>query len=228
MLVDTTIESEVAAKLRDLLAENADLKSEVRSVLALGEAVVFGGWVRDALHSILHGEVLLARDFDLVVEGSLLQTTDGETNHFGGRRLRLPDGLSIDCWELSRTLAFTRGLLAPSFPNLLRSTVYRLNGCFIDLREFRLHSEGAVEDIRSRRISFNCTEYYREVYPEYQAFRAIDLRDRLGYTLDDEVARFVAATLKKAGPQRFACEVREHRRHEPAERLDRLFRAYTG
>jgi len=227
-LTDTTIESEAAAKLRNMLAENADLELEVRKALALGEAVVFGGWVRDALHSILHGEVLLSRDFDIVVQGSLLlRKADGETNHFGGRRLSLPDGLSIDCWELSRTLAFTRGLLAASFPNLLRSTVYRVNGCYIDLRNFRLQSEGAVEDIRDRRISFNCKGYL-DIYPEYQAFRAIDLRDRLGYALDDEVARFVSVTLKKAGPQRFAHEVREHRRHEPTERLDRLFRAYVG
>jgi hypothetical protein len=226
-LVDPALEREVAAKLRGLLSEHADVGAEVHHVLALGEAVVFGGWVRDTVHAIFHGEVLHSRDFDLVVQGSLPRRTGAATNHFGGRRLRLPDGLLIDCWELSRTLAFTRGLLVPSFLNLLRSTVYRLNGCFIDLRAFRLQGEAAVEDIRDRRISFNCTGYL-DVYPEYQAFRAIDLRDRLGYTLDDEVARFVTVTLKKAGPERFAREVREHRRHEPAERLDRLFRAYTG
>jgi hypothetical protein len=226
-LVETTIERKAAAKLRNLLAANFALNSEVRNLLALGEAVVFGGWVRDTLHSILHGEVPLTRDFDIVVHGSLLPRADGETNHFGGRRLSLPERLSIDCWELSRTLAFTRGLLVPSFPNLLRSTVYRLNACFIDLRDFRLQSEGALEDIRERRISFNCKGYL-DVYPEYQAFRAIDLQDRLGYALDDEVTRFVADTLREAGPQRFASEVREHRRHESAERLDRLFRTYSG
>ncbi len=227
-MVDKALEREVAAKLRSLLTENADLASEVHDALALGEAVVFGGWVRDTVHSIVHGEVLHSRDFDIVVQGTLPRSTGAETNHFGGRRSSLPDGLSIDCWELARTLAFTRGVFPSSFPNLLRSTVYRLNGCYVDLREFHLRSEGAIEDIRNRRIWFNCKEYYQDVFPEYQAFRAIDLGDRLGYALDDDVARFVAATLRKAGPQRFACEVREHRRHESVERLDRLFRAYVG
>lgn len=227
-MVDTALEHQVAVKLRGLLTENADLASEVHDALALGEAVVFGGWVRDTIHAILHGEALHSRDFDIVVQGTLPQTTGTETNHFGGRRLSLPDGLSIDCWELARTLAFTRGIFPASFPNLLRSTVYRLNGCYLDLREFHLQSVGAVEDIRNRRISFNCKQYYQDVFPEYQAFRAVDLADRLGYTLDDDVARFVAATLKKAGPHRFAREVREHRRHESAERLDRFFRTYAG
>lgn len=226
-MIDPTLEREAVAKLRGLLAENADLGAEVRRLLALGEVVVFGGWVRDAAHTVLHGDPLDSRDFDLVVQAPVPGRTGDTINHFGGRRLRLPDGLLVDRWELSRTLAFTRGLLEPSFANLLRSTVYRLNGCFIDLRTLRLQGEAAIQDIRDRQICFNCTKYL-DVYPEYQAFRAMDLRDRLGYALDDEVASFVAAALKKVGPERFVSEVHEHRREEPAERLQRLFRLYAG
>jgi hypothetical protein len=225
-LVEEALNLKAAARLGALLEENLELKAEVDRLLSFGEAVVFGGWVRDALHGIIHGERLVSRDLDLVVHGSMSLSPDVEINHFGGRRFCLRDGLSIDCWELSKTLAFQRGLLTPSFANLLRSTVYRLNGCSIDLHTRELQNHGAVEDIAAKRISFNCTGYLN-TYPEYQAFRAIDLAERLGYALDDEVASFVAKTLTKAGRQRFAQEVREHRKEERTERLHQIFQKHS-
>lgn len=218
------LEREAVGRLRSLLARNPDLDAKVRAVLAFGEAVCFGGWVRDTLHSIIHTETVNSRDFDVVVEGPLAHCEGERLNHFGGQRLTMPNGMKIDCWELASTLAFRRGLLPPSFENLTLSTIYRLNGCFLNLGTFKLHGAEAADDIRERRIAFNC-QGYLDVYAEYQAFRAIDLADRLRYTLDTDVSAFVASTLRKAGPEVFVREVLEHRRQETPERLLQLFAA---
>lgn len=225
-MVDQVLELSAAAILRDLLSKDVVLAAEVARVRKCGNAVVFGGWVRDVVHAIIHSEVQNSRDFDIVVNGSLSRIMGSEINHFGGHRLHCSGELKIDCWELARTVAFARRLLPPSFPNLLSSTVYRLNGCFIDLQTLSLQGEGAIGDIRDRKISFNCIGYL-DMYPEFQAFRAIDLRDRFGYALDEEVRRFVEFTLKNAGPARFADSVREHRKNEPIERLYWLFQKYA-
>lgn len=230
-MVDPELERLAAEKLQGLLAEDGGMEEEVRRLRTLGRAVVFGGWVRDAVHTFVHGDDHLpSRDFDIVVDGPLPATdTTGTTgrvemNHFGGQRVVRQNGLRMDCWQLSGTLAFTRGLLAPSFANLLHSTVYRLNGCLIDLESFRLAGEAAIEDIRARRISFSCIGYL-DVYPEFQAFRGLDLADRLGYALDGEVRDFVLSTLRGTTPDRFSRGVREHRPGESQERIERLFRA---
>lgn len=224
-MVDPDLERFTAERLQRLLAEDGATQAELRRLRNVGAAVVFGGWVRDAIHTHFHGGDLPSRDLDIVVEGPL--PAAGERNHFGGRRVMLRHGLWMDCWQLSGTLAFTRGLLVPSFANLLRSTVYRLNGCLIDLESYRLSGEAAVEDIRQRRVSFNCTGYL-DVYPAFQAFRALDLADRLGYALDGEVSDFVSRTLRETTPERFSREVREHRPGEPVERIERLLMTGVG
>ncbi len=159
----------------------------------------------------MHNEQLEPRDLDLVVDGVPHTGASGVQNHFGGTKWQTDGGLRVDCWDLSSTLAFRRALVAPpTLANLPRTTVYRLNGCYLSLEDGALHGDEAIADIFARRISFNCKSYLG-TYPEYQAFRAIDLAERLKYELDDEVKEFISQALRAAGAARFEQQVREHR-----------------
>ncbi|MGA1997726.1 MAG: hypothetical protein ABSH45_18310 [Bryobacteraceae bacterium] len=76
-------------------------------------------------------------------------------------------------------------------------------------------------------MAFNCKSYLN-TFPEYQAFRAIDLAERLGYELDDEVKEFISQTLRAAGAGRFEQQVREHRPDIDASLLRARFDRYSS
>jgi hypothetical protein len=216
-----------ADKLRDLRKAIPALDAEIRSLQKLGRVVVFGGFVRDALHESIHGEALPLRDIDLVVDGSLPNDPADARNHFGGSRRELHGGLKLDCWALSTTLAFRRDLVPARLENLVGTTVYTINGCYLDIASGALNAETAVRDVQDRTIAFNCRGYL-DTYPEYQAFRAIDLAERLRYSLQASVDEFVKSTLRGAGVQAFTREVRAHRPTVGDEVLERLFQKYAA
>jgi hypothetical protein len=81
-------------------------------------------------------------------------------------------------------------------------------------------------DIFLRRIVFNCRGYLNQ-YPEYQAFRALDLANRLEYGLDEEVRQFVGECLRVAGEERFVAAVRDHRPDLTEAALRQLFEQNT-
>lgn len=85
----------------------------------------------------------------------------------------------------------------------------------------------AIADVFSRRIVFNCTRYHLTTFPEFQAFRAIDLVDRLGYALDDDVKDFVVQTLRTAGIERFVQRVRAHRPELTDDNLRQRYQRYA-
>lgn len=89
-----------------------------------------------------------------------------------------------------------------------------------------LHGEEAIADVFARRVVFNC-KHYLDTFPEYQAFRAIDLADRLCYELDDDVKEFISQTLRAAGPRHFEQQVREHRPDLDASFLRARFDRYA-
>jgi hypothetical protein len=188
---------------------------------------VFGGFVRDAIHNFVHGEPVTVRDLDLVIDRKIDFDANPNTNHFGGTRSQFDTGLTMDCWELASTFAFSRTLVAPATAaNLPQTTIYRVNGCFFDLENQSLHGDMAVADIFARRVAFNCKGYLN-TFAEYQAFRAIDLGERLSYELDAEVKEFVSLTLRTAGLQRFKQQVREHRPDLDEGALEARFFAYA-
>lgn len=136
-------------------------------------------------------------------------------------------GLRVDCWDLSSTLAVRRALIAPpTLANLPRTTVYRLNGCYLSLEDGPFQGHEAIVDVFARRISFNCKSYLG-TYPEYQAFSAIDLAERLGYELDDEVKEFISQSLR-AGAARFEQQVREYRPDVEASVVRARFDQYSN
>ena len=209
-----------------------------------GKLFVFGGFVRDSIHGFVHKQQVSPRDVDLVVsfddqqqgsprdvdlvaDGVLDIGSVGEKNNFGGVKWQAEGGLRIDCWTLKSTLAFRERLITPAtLENLPRTTVYRLNGCYLALEDGSFHGEEAIADVFARRIAFNCKSY-RDEHPEYQAFRAVDLSQRLDYELDDEVKEFIAQSLSRSGAARFIEQVRLHRKDLDAASLQARFDQYV-
>ncbi|MFZ0739710.1 MAG: hypothetical protein WAM96_21625 [Candidatus Acidiferrales bacterium] len=221
----TKICSYVANSLRELLQHHDDLQTFVKFLNQFDKVVVFGGFVRGAVHNYLHSDAQEFRDIDLVVVGRLQGPNQHAGNHFGGYRKAFTDGLRVDYWTLESTFAFTKGLFKPSLENLSLTTVFTINACLFDPTARQLFESNAIEAIAARTISFNCKGYL-DLYPEFQAFRAVDFAERLGYSLDPEVTEFVRNTLAGCSLQDFIDAVSEHRPDEPLSRLKNMFETY--
>jgi len=219
----------IHSRFKELLVDRSSLDTWLKQSRQRGaKVIVFGGFVRDSIHAFVHSQHLDPRDLDLVVDSIADTRSDGIQNHFGGIKWETEDGLRVDCWDLAATYAFRRALISPAtLENLSRTTVYRLNGCYLDLDDGMLYGEEAIADIFARRVAFNCKDYL-DTFPAYQAFRAIDLADRLCYELDDEVKEFISQTLRAAGPRHFEQQVREHRPNLDANFLRACFDRYIN
>ena len=69
-------------------------KSFCKALMAAAPVVIFGGFVRDGIHNVLHAEKHISRDIDLVVCGKLGESqATTEKNNFGGRRAPIEWGL---------------------------------------------------------------------------------------------------------------------------------------
>ena len=208
-LADDLLERYISHRLGKVISAYPELELLLRELSRFGQVILFGGFVRDAIHSYVHGVETQMRDIDIVVDGALTDGADA-LNNFGGHRRQLAGSLKVDFWEMRRTYAFRHHLLEPLISNLPLSTVYTLNACFFDIQTSRLVEHQAVRDIRRRSVAFNCRGYL-EVFPEYQAFRALDLADRLGYALHADVLDFVASRLRESTIGHFLAAVRRHR-----------------
>ena len=207
----------VQAALRQLQGRHPDLTEFLTRMSGHGEVVLFGGFVRDAIHNHVHGEQIAPRDLDVVIDAHVpAELVTGLRTNFGGYCHAFSDGFEFDYWELASTHAFEKGILAASLENLLDSTVYTINACYFEWSSRRLRDKDAVDDISHRRIAFNCRDYLHH-FTQYQAYRAMSYADRLGYALDPDVLNFVAMTLRESGPELFAREVLKHRRVSEAE-----------
>ncbi len=216
------LEATIADTLSQLLAARDDLRAFVKFLAQFGHVVVFGGFVRDAIHNSRHADQQKYRDLDLVVLGSFAEKNKAARNNFGGYRRLFSDGLKIDYWSLNETYAFRKGLVAPALANLPRTTVYTINACVFDPTQHRLYEHRAISDISSRIIGFNCTGYLN-VFPVFQAFRALDFADRLDYCLSPDVHSFVKDILATTTFEEFCTKVWEHRPEIDEARLRTLY-----
>jgi hypothetical protein len=214
-------------EFRQLTDSSRSLADLVQKLSANGRVVVFGGFVRDRIHSLVHGDTVFSRDLDLVIDGILGNDFENSSrNNFGGSRAVLGNGLKVDYWELRRTYAFTKGWFDPLLENLPRTTVYSVNACCFDLTDHRIAERGAISDIAQRSITFNCRQYL-DLFPDYQAFRGMDLSRRLGYQLSPEVRNFVTERLRKSPRADFLRAVRRHRSSVSEAEMDELCQLYT-
>ena len=107
---------------------NGDLKPILKDLARFGEIGIFGGLLRD---SALNVPTRFRSDIDLVVVvddevrfDRYFRDRDSRLNRFGGYRLGLALGGSIDVWPLHRTWAFQRGILRGSCLRDLIETTY--------------------------------------------------------------------------------------------------------
>lgn len=221
------LRSHVRASLGELLVNREDVKGFIGFLSGFGKVVVFGGFVRDAIHNYLHNDKQKYRDLDLVVLGHFHTHRGGPQNNFGGYRKLFADGLRIDYWTLDSTYAFNKGLFKPSLSNLPCTTVFTINACVFEPKESVLYECGAIDAIAERRICFNCKDYLN-VFPEYQAFRAIDFSQRLRYLLDEPVLEFVRNTLAEIPFSAFSKAVRRHRPEMLVAELEKIYQRYTS
>ena len=132
----------------------------IGTLVGSGPTVVFGGFVRDAIHSAVHRIKVPVRDVDLVLDGDIPSALRGGTRtRFGGYRVVLGEGLKVDYWALGETMAFQRKVVETTFSNLPKSTVFTVNSCIFHLGSKRLEECNAVRDVRRRRIAFQCLAY---------------------------------------------------------------------
>ena len=180
--------------------------------------MVFGGFVRDAIHGAVHGIKVPVRDVDLVLDGDIPSALRGGTRtRFAGYRVVLGQGLKVDYWALGDTLAFQRKVVETTLSNLPKSTVFTVNSCIFHLGSKRLEECNAVRDVRRGRIAFQCLAYL-DFCPEYQAYRALSYAQRLRYALDEQVKEFADRVIQEAGDD-FLSRVREHRPDVTAQEL---------
>jgi hypothetical protein len=219
---------DVGRELRQFISSSTALVGLVQKLSARGRVVVFGGFVRDRMHELIHGETVPLRDLDLVVDGRLGAEFDSSSkNNFGGSRVVLGNGLKVDYWELRSTYAFSKGWIEPALENLPATTVYSVNACYFDLEEQRIVESGAAADIARRTIAFNC-RMYLDQFPDYQAFRGMELAHRLGYQMSAEVRSFVAERMRQSPKAVFLRAVRQHRSSVSEAELEELCRPYAG
>jgi hypothetical protein len=217
---------EIGRELKQRIDASAELAGLLKRLSAQGRVVVFGGFVRDRIHGLIHGKTTPSRDLDLVVDGILGPAFESVSrNNFGGSRMLAESGLKIDYWELRRTYAFSRGWFEATLENLPRTTVYSVNACCFDGEKFHLLEHGAIAGIAEKSIAFNCREYL-DVFPDYQAFRGIELARRMGYGLAPEVLSFVADRLRRAPKAEFLRAVRQHRADVSEAEIEELCRPY--
>jgi hypothetical protein len=222
------MEQSVRVEFERIIASNPLFAGLIQNLSTQGRLVIFGGFVRDRIHNVVHRDKLHSRDIDLVLCGTLKDSPDevSQTN-FGGQRRQIDGELKVDYWELQKTYAFRRGLFEPKLENLPLTTVYTVNACFFDLSDGRLVEHGAVRDITNRVIAFNCAGYL-DAFPEYQAFRAMDLAHRLEYQLDVDVRTFVRSRMDQSTPEEFLLAVHKHRKDVTSEDVGKMYREYSS
>jgi len=222
----STISASVRNALGALLSQRDEVKTFIKFLSGFGKVVVFGGFVRDAIHNALHSDKQAFRDLDLVVVGTFGNGNDGPKNNFGGYRKLFADGLKIDYWTLDSTYAFSHALLRPSLEGLAQTTVFTINACLFDPATSTLHEHGAIAAISARRISFNYKGYLG-LFRVYQAFRAVDFAQRLKYQLDAEVSSFVRDALSTTTLPDFIRSVQAHRPGISEQRLAEIYECHA-
>ena len=118
-------------------------------------------------------------------------------------------------------------MFEPKLDNLPLTTVFTLNACFFDLLDDRLVEHQTVSDITKKIIAFNCVGYL-DTFPEYQAFRAMDLANRLGYRLHAQVDAFVRSRIAQSTEEEFFKAVLKHRPDITKEEIGTLRKQYSG
>ena len=192
----TRAERALALKVKRFLTTTSkkapELSTFLGSLRPLGEVVIFGGLLRNAL---LYGLHSFRSDIDLVV---LISDEDLNRaihrfrpgmNAFGGYRLRA-NSYEVDVWALSSTWAFRTGLVAGgTIEDLVRTTFFNWDAIAFSLESERLiHTEHYIDDIRNRYLDIVLAE---NPNPAGMVKRALRLMQATSGTISPRLVRYL-------------------------------------
>ncbi|AYQ26572.1 MULTISPECIES: patatin-like phospholipase family protein [unclassified Polaromonas] len=186
----------------ELLQEDARL-AEIFSKIgeAKAKVAIFGGWARDRLFEVLHGQTAPSRDIDFVVDSPQpiadFFPSDAKTNPFGGvgiRGARVP----IEAWSLKETFLFRLRDEEATFEALPATADYDVNAILFFPAQCNGHASvvdaGAGQALKQRQIDFMADVVAQ---PKIQAARAVILATRLALQPSEAVCDFVQDICEK-------------------------------
>ncbi len=181
----------------DALLKEDDRLAEIFSkiVEAKAKVAVFGGWARDRLFEVLHGQAMPSRDIDFVVDSPLpiadFFPAGAKTNPFGGvgiKGARVP----LEAWRLNETFLFKLRDEKATFEALPATADYDVNSILFFPAQCGGHAwvldAGAGQSLKRRRIDFMADVVAQ---PKIQAARAVILATRLELQPSEAVCDFV-------------------------------------
>lgn len=219
------IEQFLRAEFLVELESNPELGKLISKLDDRVQIFIFGGWCRDKIHSYKYGDPVVSPDIDLVVNGELDESILSyfHRTQFGGFRLHLKyTNKLVDFWPLNQTYAFQKGLFTPTIENLLKSTIFDVNSIIFDIHNSRMTNGLALEAIEKRQIGFNCVQYL-DLFADLQAYRALNIANKLNYCLRADVYSFVTNILRGRTFEDFADNVQKYRAYVSRELLQKLY-----
>ncbi|WP_319408813.1 hypothetical protein [uncultured Desulfosarcina sp.] len=185
---------------------------------------IFGGWLRDILHNYYHNDNVSWQDIDIVVDGQITEKNlpAFTRSNFGGYRFNFARDRKADFWELKETFAFKQNILSASSENIIKTTVFAMNGLLFDIKKYKLTGLKSIEDIKKKLIKFNCKDYLY-YFPELQVFRAFLYSEKLGYEIDGEIIEFAKEILQNRSEIEFFDLILKHKSWVSLEEVELLF-----
>jgi predicted nucleotidyltransferase len=167
-----------------------DLQTRLKNV----EAVVFGGFVRDAVLN------RTPYDIDVVVAASgsagfkkireRFYDYKIAITGFGGLKLENAEGVKVDLWALSETVALKeQGVTNPTFHDLLKTTFFNVQTVAVDLQDLQtIYSNGFYEAMRDRVLEIN---YEPNPYPANCVMRTFVMQHLTGFQLGPKLLHYM-------------------------------------
>ncbi|HXI84555.1 MAG TPA: hypothetical protein VNL17_10760 [Verrucomicrobiae bacterium] len=212
----------------------AQLSKDIRS--RGYRAFLFGGCLRDLMLS--RSGNMLPRDIDLVVDVPSVQELEEifgaapkRITRFGGVAFDL-DCLSIDVWPLGETWAFKNGFVGPtSFKKLPSTTFLNIEAIvaeltFKDGQRPQVYEDGFFSAISERKLEIRLEQ---NPFPDACIARALSLGARLGYSLGQNLTRYIVDRIPHTTPEEIEERQIVHYGHffQSAEVIDKWFRDLT-
>lgn len=164
------------------------------------KAHVFGGFPRDLMVSGINA---VPRDLDIVLAQNSIAEIDVElTEHveratrFGGLHLSLHEW-DVDVWSLEQTWAFRNDdRFDVTFEDLPKTTFLDVDAVAVSINEGTpdVYEHGFFDAIRARTVGLN---YRPNPYPALCAVRALDIAQRLDFSLDAALVSYILKTVRE-------------------------------
>lgn len=166
------------------MAERGAVVRFIGEVSVCADVFIFGGALRDI--SLL-GAPHFNSDVDIVVQVhdsdafmDILARHQAIQNKFGGHRVRF-GRWSFDVWELSRTWAFSKGVVEPRGPlSLLETTFFNWDAILYDWRSGSLHhGRNYFSDLSQKYLELVLEENPNTVGALVRTLRTVSLSDEI-------------------------------------------------